>query len=345
MDYTQLCMSQLSHREEWLRRSVGSQYFNLVHSFWFYITEEPMLRASLDDLVMRYPQDKEDLEAMLEGKRGFVGKTLEEQAAIAFNVFQIAINRALTKLDERSKIDREARVSPRDDLEEAASYFVARSPEYDRSPEKRDASLSQAFHSCYVVPIVQYLQDVLASHATGTYLLRRYKARVEWFHRERLLNLCRTDPSVSERVLSEDLYAYLFDKGLPFTLESKSPSGKVDFLSSQPEGRRLVAEIKVYDPERGKRKNYVAGGYKQTRRYMADYLERIGYLIIFNTSLDELQFIDLDISGSLPSIFFENTRVYLMVVQLGQTSSASSQAKRRIVKFNVADFIEAKGRS
>ncbi len=160
MDMFELSAAQLHRREEWLRRSTGGEYFTLVHSFWFHVTEDLTLRDALSNLSMRYSRLRGDVRAMVEGETGLVGRTVEEQAAVAYFVFEAAMDLSTKDMERQSESNPDAKTVPSRYLKKVAEQFTRlRVDELARRP----AALAQAFHNSHVVPLVQYLEDVLAS--------------------------------------------------------------------------------------------------------------------------------------------------------------------------------------
>lgn len=81
------------------------------------------------------------------------------------------------------------------------------------------------------------------------------------------------------------MYEYLHGCGMEFYIEPTSASGEADMISLQSDSQDpLIADAKVFNPERSHGKAYVIKGVHQLYRYACDYNEAVGYLIIFNTS-------------------------------------------------------------
>ena len=60
-------------------------------------------------------------------------------------------------------------------------------------------------------------------------------------------------------------------------------------VSVQVGDERLIADAKVFGPETGK--GYIGQGFRQVYQYTCDYNQAIGYLVIFNTSEKQLNFL------------------------------------------------------
>jgi hypothetical protein len=121
-----------------------------------------------------------------------------------------------------------------------------------------DASDAQAlsnFVRVFIVPILSYLGYERSTDDLVRTMLVRYKQRCEWFERDRLVEIAKTKDAgnrinLMEKRLKSDLYRYLFDNGVDFTLEPFTPhrSAKPDLVSVKLlNGHKLVLEVKVYD--------------------------------------------------------------------------------------------------
>ena len=60
-------------------------------------------------------------------------------------------------------------------------------------------------------------------------LLLKYKHHVEWFRRDDLRAKLEANTQKGEKILACDLYAYLHDQGLDFSIEPSSISGEARY--------------------------------------------------------------------------------------------------------------------
>jgi hypothetical protein len=165
------------------------------------------------------------------------------------------------------------------------------------------SELVKRFFEIYVEPIVRYLEESLDNIQLNLHLLARYKKRSEWFYQEELRKLAnaKDNPSNEDLLnlpenkskpkydqkeirLAENLYAFLFDEGLDFHVEEKSPHGRIDLIIDIAGG--IGVEVKVFS---GKADN-IKKGINQLRQYMDEYQMPVGYLAIFNISPKRLDF-------------------------------------------------------
>lgn len=140
-----------------------------------------------------------------------------------------------------------------------------------------------------VEPLVNFIIDRIEDSGNILYLIERFKMKCEWFRRDDLHNMYKSDTRHGEHNLNQELRASLFDGGIdyPFS-EPSSPSGMADVVALLESDDPLVLEVKVFDPKSSKGKGHVRQGFQQILRYAQDYNQSIGYLVIFNCSDKQL---------------------------------------------------------
>ena len=318
---------QLDNREKWLRGAININYFHFVHYFWFFIETDKFLNDAIQKLVGTIKIDQKRLEEMYENG-GQVGSTLEEQAGIGAFMIMESIKRAEEDvLKNPNKL-----TSPFKRFEQIAELY-------------RDSdlnSVTEVFHEFFISPIIYYLKEQIHSRKVESYLLLKYKKKVEWFRKAELMQLFDDNSNKGEFILGMDLYHFLLDEGMSFKLESRSPSGLTDLYAWQEDGNRILAEVKVYNGSDSRGRNYVLAGYKQVRRYMTDYQESFGHLVVFNTTDHEFHLTGFSEIGDMPYIKYETTYVSISIIQLKDLPSASKRIKRTKIELTKEDFIEAK---
>ena|SRR5438105_11686402 len=102
----------------------------------------------------------------------------------------------------------------------------------------------------------------------------------------------------------------------------------------QSEGsERLIADAKVFNPDRGKSAAYIIQGFRQIYQYSADYNAAVGYLIIFNTSNKQLRFGVTGSAAPLPSVVLNHKTIFFLVIDLYEhEASASKRPQPEIVE-------------
>jgi hypothetical protein len=144
-------------------------------------------------------------------------------------------------------------------------------------------TLVELFDILFVEVMVSYLLFQDEKTLVVLDLLKAYKHRAEWFDAERLRGFVE-DEKRKEKVLARKLYRYLFDRGVEFQIEPESPSGEIDFLGGQRNAtEKLLIEVKALNPNVNASEK-LNKGYHQVLRYMKDFGEVVGYLVVFNMS-------------------------------------------------------------
>lgn len=66
----------------------------------------------------------------------------------------------------------------------------------------------------------------------------------------------------------------------------------------------LIADAKIYNPDKGKGKDYIAKALNQIYIYTQDYNEPFGYMVVYKTSDDELRVTSDEKKKVLKSVLF-----------------------------------------
>lgn len=189
---------------------------------------------------------------------------------------------------------------------------------------KYDEALNH-FREMFLEPLYEYIDDALDQQGAVLSLLVKYKRKVEWFEREILAELAAGD----ERRLAKHLYAYLFDQGLDFQVEPQSVSGEADLVASE-----LVLDAKVFDGAR-RGVSYLASGVHQVHTYARDFNQEVGYLVVYKTCPETLDF-PFTVSGQLaPCLTVGGKAIYIFVVDICHYESSAS--KRGAMKVHTID--------
>jgi hypothetical protein len=211
---------------------------------------------------------------------------------------------------------------------------------YTRSAEAND-NLDVA-RQIFLEPFYDYLDEHIDDQQAILYFLRRYKHRCEWFRAERLRKLIEEDTQNGERRLASDLYEYLHEQGIDFHIEPQSASGWPDLVAEQVGEDRVVAEAKVYWPDKGKTKAYILSGFHQVCTYARDYNEPCGYLVIYKMSNDELRFLVPANSAAFPSLSLNNKTIFFIVVDVvAHGAAASKSGSLKTVDITEAELIQS----
>lgn len=186
----------------------------------------------------------------------------------------------------------------------------------------------EGFRDAYLEPFYEYLDEALDGRAAVLSLLLKYKRYVEWFERDEVRALVSKG---GERDVAKHMYAYLFDQGLEFHIEPQSISGEADLVAPE-----LVLDAKLFDGDSSRHgKRYVLSGVNQLLTYMRDYLQQVGYLIVYRTCAEDLQFSFTRSDMLVPFVVIDGRIIYFLVVDVCEYGGSAS--KRGPLKAHVVE--------
>lgn len=283
-------------------RKLNSAGFEIFHhlliQFWGFLQNYPVFVGILEDLGHRCPEiEKEAQQKIFENPDGLIFHTELENAALSYFVIK--------KCVESDKSNVEAHIGKIYDFQ-ANNYNL----------------LLERFNDIFLETLYEHIDDQRAILA----LLRRYKHKCEWFQRDNLIKLSEQ----GERKLAEHLYEYLYDQGLNFMIEPSSASGEADLVSIQKGDEPLIADTKIFNPEKSKGKSYIATGFNQIYTYTRDYNEPFGYLIIFKICEEEPKFLLANQTQSTPFVIHNNKTIFLITIDIFPYETTAS--KRGLLK-------------
>lgn len=299
-EYLQNLRFKLQKRVRRLNSIDSSVRFHFaLKQFWVFLNEYPIFVEVLHDLELRYPALSGQLHQMISD-----GKTLgfnreEEQAAASYILFGICNG------------------SSEESLEHTIGRIYAGAA---RVSENLDA-----FRSMFLEPLYDYLDEHIDDQRAILALLRRYKHKCEWFQREKLFKLWSENTERGEKLLALDMYDFLHDQGLDFTIEPRSVSGEVDLIAAQNTDDPLIADAKIFCPEKGKAATYVAAGFNQVYIYTLDHNEPFGYLIVFKTCPEDIKFSLSNQTQSTPFVTHNNKTIFIITIDIFPHESSASK--------------------
>ena len=264
-------------------------YHDILVQTWGFLIGNSVTKGILDDLERRVPNAESNSEIMLSGHL-LTGATELEHVALCYWLIKRATSRtgADTELNLSWSFDHGT------NTDEALSFFT----------------------ESFVEPLFDYIDEQIDDHRTTLSLLRKYKHRVEWFFRKDLRKRFENDTPRGEKILAMDLYAYLHDQGLEFSIEPTSMSGEADLISAQTGTERLVADVKIFDPGRSKGLSYLHSGFNQVYQYTKDYNDPFGYMVIFKTCAEDLSVNALHQDSSVPFFTHNNKSIFVLVIDI-----------------------------
>jgi hypothetical protein len=277
-------------------RRLNSCDYKLFHSalvqFWHFLLAHPMFAGVLAKLDAEAPDHGDDIEAI--AKRDEIPLFTREAESLAFT-FRVVQYCAQQPVDGRT--------GP----ELSIGHTV--------SQQREHAANLEGFRETFLEPLYEYLDESLDQQAAVLSLLLKYKRKVEWFERKQVSELA----GKGERTLAEHLYAYLFDQGLNFHIEPQSASGEADLVAPE-----LVLDAKVFDGER-RNVTYVKSGVNQLLTYTRDFHQTTGYLVVYKTCPDDLQFSFERTDSLVPFITLSGKTLFLLVVDICEHDKSASK--------------------
>ncbi|MFC1712164.1 hypothetical protein ACFL6S_00780 [Candidatus Poribacteria bacterium] len=275
----------------------------------------------LDDLRHRCPSAEEDAEEIVDNQQNLVGEDELESAALSYFVIKRCI--------ESDNLHIEHTIGRR----------------YGVGTSKHDEAL-EYFKDIFLETLYDYLDEHIDDQRAILALLRRYKHKCEWFQHEHLLNLWESCTQKGEKLLSRHLFEYLHDQGLNFVIEPLSVSGRADLVGAQETEDPIVADMKIFNPDKGKGKSYIASGFNQIYTYMRNYNEPFGYLIIYKTCERDLRFTLAHQTQSTPFVIHNNKTIFLITIDIAPyEASASKRGVLDVVEITEEDLVQRVERS
>jgi len=251
--------------------------------FWRFFDRQPTFIGILEELLAQFPDIEEKVDQIFKGK-ALHAETEEEAAAIGHGV--------LRRLVEGGNV-------------------LTLGLTYNRTGKLHDSV--ETIREVFLMPFYEYVDEQLDDQRAMLALLMRYKHRSEWFHRDRLWDLSQTERR-GERLLALDLYSYLYDQGIDFTIEPSSITGEIDLIAAQNTPDPLLLDAKIFDGDtRGK--SYIRKGFAQLYTYTQQYNEPFGYLVIYKTTDRDLRF-SLRLSSHIPMVVHNHKTIFLITIDI-----------------------------
>jgi hypothetical protein len=257
----------------------------------------------IDTLLARMPEAESTARKIVGENQALLGTSEVETAAIAVCV----IRHCLETERQMPEVEIASIYSPHETLHE---------------------DCLKCFTEIFVEPLYEYIDEQLDDAGAVLGLLRKFKQKSEWFQRRCLYEAWESDTIRGEKRLALRLYEYLHDQGLDFFIEPTSASGEADMVSAQEGVDRLIADAKVFNPERSKGVMYIAKGFNQLYSYCVDFNSPVGYLIIFKTTPDDLRLILPEQSHGTPFAVLNNKTIFFILIDIFPHDESASKRGR-----------------
>jgi hypothetical protein len=290
--YLQRVRFQLQKRFRRLNSCPVMLFHSSLTQFWNYLHGQTITAGILAKLDTEAAKYSEELETLHNRHDMSIFETEREQFHFTYRVIQYCVGEPLSH-----------HMGPEEKIGRALS-----------SSSKRSEALD-AFREHFLEPFYEYVDDALDQQGAVLSLLVKYRHKVEWFEREGLRQLASGD----ERQMAKHLYAFLFDQGLEFHIEPQSVSGEADLVAPE-----LVLDAKVFDGAR-RGLTYLASGVHQVHTYARDFNQEVGYLVIFKTCPETIDFTFSSAGQLAPYVTVGGKTIYLMVVDICDHGASASK--------------------
>lgn len=268
--------------------SVGYAVFSsTLDQFWRFFDTNPTYSGVAEQLMSRFPEIQTTADRIFSGQ-ALQGESDEEAAAIGYSVMRRLVNADIS------------------------NYYQFARP-FGRASNHDEAI--ETVRDIFLEPFYEYVDEHLDDQRAMLALLLRYKHRCEWFHRDDLWKVIEASTQKAENLLAVDLYSYLHDQGIDFTIEPTSLRGAIDLIAAQGSSDPLLADTKIFDgAARGK--NYICRGFNQIYTYTQQFNEPFGYLVIFKTTDKDLRFALSTPSHNIPVVVHNHKTIFLLTIDI-----------------------------
>ncbi|MCF8242662.1 MAG: hypothetical protein K9J16_14890 [Melioribacteraceae bacterium] len=296
--------------------SAETEYFPIALSqFWKYLMSYPVYVGILDYLEKRSSKSIKDAKKILNGEDVLFGEDENESVNLAYLVIKKSL-----------------------ELNDPNIYFQM-SMAYSNVGKASEAL--EFWKDIFLEPLYEFIDEELDDQKAILALLNRYKRKCEWFQKEKLYRLWEENTLKGEKILAKDLYEYLYDQGIDFFIEPSSGSGEVDLISAQEGDDPILADVKIFNPNKSKDKSYICNGFNQVYTYTLDYNEFSGYLVIFKTCEEDLKFSLANKELSTPFVLHNNKAIFLITIDIfPNPKSASKRGTLKTIEITEKDLIK-----
>lgn len=312
-DYIQNLRYKLQKRVRRVNSCDWQVFHFVLKQFWGFLNSQPIFVGMLQELEARTQSIVDEVEKIFSSRNAIVFDSEEENAAASYLVIRRCAE------SDNQKIE----------ITIAHNYRT----------ERMHSDALEAFRDVFIEPLYEYLDENLDDSGFILALLRKYKHKAEWFQRKTLYDLWADDTQRGEKILALDLYEYLYDRGVEFSIEPTSASGEVDLVAAQASPEPLIADAKIFNPQKGKGLTYIAKGFRQIYTYTLDYNEPVGYLVIFKTCEEDLKLSFANQSQSTNFVQHNNKTIFFLAIDIfPYNTSASKRGKLEYLELTEDDL-------
>ena len=324
--YVQAIRYKLQKRVRRVNSAEWQHFHAVLKHFLQFVDSTPITEGLCDELLRRTAsadigdtikrlRSGEALDSEALSQETFSGETEEEAAAIGY----VLLSRFAQDSESLSIREVVARRGLRGGMEECFEFA----------------------RNVYLEPFYEYLDEHIDDQQAILYFLRRYKHRCEWFRADSLRQTVEGDTSQAEKALTLDLYEYLHDQGLDFYIEPRSASGIADFVSDQVGDDKVIADAKVFWPDRSKGKPYLIAAFNQAYTYARDFNESFAYLIIYKICAEDLNFLLPATESLFPCVTMNNKTIFFVVIDIAEQESASKRGALKSIDITDTELVQS----
>lgn len=321
--------NKLNRRSEQIYRANSAMIVHKIRSLLEFLNSSYLCSSILQNLEILYPHVNPE---PILTNQVITWESEEEFTAIALKLLRLVIHHNLS-FNERSNMS-------------GNSLIFITQRYVSVTKEGTQETRLDVFKNTFIFPLFDYLIEKLDEPALKLYLLIRYKHRSEWFKNKYLAELVQEELEKVERkrleqkkgdnppkariekILAQDLYAYLFDEGLHFSIEPKSLRGEVDLIEAKIGNDRLLLDAKVFDNGKTRNKAYLLKAFQQIYSYTQQFNQPFGYLVIFKTCKNDLEIATEHSEQGIPFIHYNHKTIFFVVVDIHQYDEATSQREK-----------------
>jgi hypothetical protein len=312
-EFVQNLRYKLQKRVRRLNSVDWQMFIPALRQFWRFFDANAVYSGIAELLMAGFPELSNDVNRILAGAN-LVGDTEEEAAAIGY-----AVLRHLCEFDVIDPV-----------------YAIAR----NFGPASKPYEAVDTVREVFLEPLYEYVDEHLDDQRAMLALLLRYKHRSEWFHRDHLGTIVGREPEKGEWLLAIDLYSYLHDQGIDFTIQPSSITGEIDLIAAQGSEDPLLADAKIFDGDK-RGKAYIRKAFNQIYTYTQQYNEPFGYLVIFKTTDRDLHFALSTASRNTPVVVYNHKTIFLLTIDIFTHAKPVSQRDPlKVVEITEEDLVE-----
>lgn len=310
---------KLQERKDSVLRANDNFFFNALRNFLFFLQKEPVLSSILSDLEMMLTnEEKKKLKESIETESHYGGLTIPDGEKNAAALY-LWIAQYLADSNNAH------------DLSTKLTCYIFSGTEADEALVD--------YREQMFLPLFKYFDERVDDSDLLYYLLSKYKRLCEWFESNRLFAIYNQDTQKGELNLDSDLRRFLLLEGIDYPFSTpKVTAGRVDVLVDI-DRKPVPIEIKIFDGN-ARGKSYIVNGIKQLIRYIEEYQQSAGYLVIFNLTKKIPQFGQQLSNDFFPKVEIHNKVAFIVLININpEMPTASEKQELEIITIELSELL------